>query len=227
MTVRKTSAFAAERKKPKHGTLDFYPTPAWATEALFENILTNWECFIGGNFVCWEPACGKGHMSDVLNGYFTSVVSTDVKDYGYAEMDCVFNFITGDLNNLNILDVDWIITNPPFNLADKFILRALNIAEFGVAIFARIQLLEGAFRYHNLYSKEPPTIIAPFASRVNLKEGGLSDKSGQMMFAWYVWERNRFSSRLNKKPPKVIWIPPRGRGNPRQKKMFDKKDAEK
>ena len=226
MTVRKTSAFAAERKKPKHGTLDFYPTPAWATEALFENILTNWEELAAGDYVCWEPACGKGHMSDVLREYFNTVVSSDVKDYGFERMGFTFNFITGNLNHLSKSPVDWIITNPPFNLADQFVLRALDIAEHGVAIFARIQLLEGATRYNNLYIKNPPSIVAPFASRVNLKEGGLSDKSGQMMFAWYVWEREKYNTRWNTNPPQVIWIPPRDK-TPTQKKMFDKRDAEK
>ena len=221
MTVRKTSAFAAERKKPKHGTLDFYPTPAWATEALF-NIITPYNTTTGWT-LCWEPACGKGHMSEVLRKHFTVIFSSDVKDYGYRTMNFVSNFITED----RIMPrVDWIITNPPFNLAEKFILKALDIAEYGVAIFGRIQLLETVDRYNHIYIKNPPNIVAPFSSRVNLMEGELSNKSGQMMFAWFVWEKDGEDALWNTEPPKIIWIPPRDK-TPTQKKMFDKKDAEK
>ena len=232
MTVRKTSAFAAERKKPKHGTLDFYPTPAWVTEALFENVIGKintehrW-------WLCWEPACGEGHMSEVLLKHFSGVYSTDVKNYGYEKMWLVSNFITEDPDKrdkdgwVSISRPDWIITNPPFNLVNEFILRALDKATDGVAIFAKIQLLEGATRWRQIYSKTPPNIIAPFASRVTLYENEERDKGGQMAFAWYVWEKDGEDDKWNTEPPQIIWIPPRDKEDPRQKKMFDKKDAEK
>jgi hypothetical protein len=56
---------------------DFYPTPGWAVTALLQR-----EDFTGS---CWEPACGKGDISKILeeNGY--DVYSTDILDYGYGQ----------------------------------------------------------------------------------------------------------------------------------------------
>ena len=38
---------------------------------------------------------------------------------------------------------DWVITNPPFWLAEEFVERALSIASTGVAILARTVFLGG------------------------------------------------------------------------------------
>ena len=236
MTVRKTSAFAAERKKPKHGTLDFYPTPAWATEALFEHVIPQQyrpKNELIRRLNCWEPACGKGDMSKVLENHFSTVISSDVKNYGFEKMNFVFNFITGNYKDLkekmlyHKSHADWIITNPPFNLAEKFILQALGRAIYGIAIFGRIQLLESRDRYNHIYKYYPPAIVAPFASRVSLYENKFEDKGGQIAFAWYVWERNYKSGAWKANAPRIVWIPPRDKTPPTQKKMFDKKDAEK
>jgi hypothetical protein len=51
--------------------------------------------------------------------------------------------------------VDWIITNPPFWLAEPFILRALSLARVGVAILARTVFLESVGRYDALFRDNP------------------------------------------------------------------------
>jgi hypothetical protein len=48
---------------------------------------------------------------------------------------------------------DWIITNPPFNLACEFALRAISIAHAGVALLVRSAWSEGGDRYRDLFSK--------------------------------------------------------------------------
>ena len=52
-------------------TNDFYPTPAWATHALMKR-----EDFDGR---IWEPACGKGDMSKVLEQYSDDVYSSELE----------------------------------------------------------------------------------------------------------------------------------------------------
>jgi hypothetical protein len=48
-------------------SIDFFPTPPWATRALMKEVLP--ECLPGSgwseNWKIWEPACGEGHMSKV------------------------------------------------------------------------------------------------------------------------------------------------------------------
>ena len=59
---------------------DYFPTPPWATRALFEKVLKKYwripDKFTGryGHIDCLEPACGAGHMTKVLKEYFDTVV---------------------------------------------------------------------------------------------------------------------------------------------------------
>ena len=53
-------AVMAQRREPPDA-LDLFPTPPFATRALLEHVIGDVR---GG--IAWEPACGYGHMSDVL-----------------------------------------------------------------------------------------------------------------------------------------------------------------
>ena len=119
-------AVMAQRNEPLD-SLDDFPTPPWATRALLEHVIDGQEF---NHQSCWEPACGKGHMAKVLKEYFGEVIASDIFPYGYGS--------TRDfLDEAMVQEVDWIITNPPFNRAEKFAAKALSIATRGVAIFAR------------------------------------------------------------------------------------------
>jgi hypothetical protein len=83
---------------------DLYETPAWVTEALLHHLP---ECP-----TIFEPAAGSGKMSRVLEGFAGTVISSDI-----AEGQ---DFLAADG-----FDGDAIITNPPYELAPKFIERAL------------------------------------------------------------------------------------------------------
>src|SRR5271165_5119691 len=90
--------------------LDHFPTPPWATRALCNWIEANVGCLDRSD--AWEPACAEGHMSRALGEYFLKVHSSDVCDYGFGEVED-FLFATSR-------SADWIITNPPFRLAELF-----------------------------------------------------------------------------------------------------------
>ena len=64
----------ARKNRNKH---DFYPTPEIATVRFLEA-----ERFEGE---IWEPACGDGAMSRVIERYGYRVKSTDLIDRGYGE----------------------------------------------------------------------------------------------------------------------------------------------
>ena len=72
---------------------DFLPTPVWATHALIDN-----EKFEGD---IWEPACGDGSMSRVLES--TVVQSTDLFDRGYGEAGV--DFLTSGIEVANIIPI--------------------------------------------------------------------------------------------------------------------------
>jgi hypothetical protein len=67
----------ATRVEPRD-SLDYFPTPPWATRALCEHVIDIRGCSV------WEPACGEGHMVGPLKQYAESVAASDVHDYGFG-----------------------------------------------------------------------------------------------------------------------------------------------
>lgn len=189
----------ASRREPPD-SLDFFPTPPWATRALVECVLGPWHGRALGTV--WEPACGEGHMAEVLAAYASHVFATDVFPYGYTDTEIDF---LGDFG-APATKIDWIITNPPFNTALDFALKALNIAEDGVALLCRNSWIEGERRYEKLFERYPPTIIAPFAERVPMVKGRWDpDASTATAYSWFVWMVAETRARIQ---PMVVWIPP-------------------
>lgn len=180
-------------------SLELFPTPPWATRALFEHVLVAGA--VKGDRV-WEPAAGFDHMSDVLDEYFGDVVRSDVFDYGRGHR--IGSFVGEGPDVIPApADVDWIVTNPPFAHASRFAQRALSMDLCGFALLQRSNWAESEGRYIDLFSRNAPSIVAQFAERVPMVEGRWDpDASSATSYAWFVWlERGRTWSQLQ-------WIPP-------------------
>jgi hypothetical protein len=178
MGQNRSSAVMAARREPKDA-LDYFPTPPWATRALCEFLRRDGAIDRGTSV--WEPACGAGHMSRPLAEYFAKVWSSDVEDRGFGE---VRDFLwPGDDPR-----ADWIVTNPPFRLADQFALKALNSGAAGVALLTRTVFVEGAGRFWDLFHPHPPSDILQFSERVPMVKDKLDeDASTATAYAWIVW----------------------------------------
>ena len=162
---------------------DFYPTPSYVTEALLQV-----EHF--GRQV-WEPACGDGAMSKVLEAAGYEVLSSDRIDRGYGEVE---NFLTSNRK------AESIVTNPPFDKDDEFVQKALESTTHRVAMLLPLTFLEGPKRVQWL-RMTPLKTVHVFARRVNLcKNGEERRKNGRFVFAWFVWEHG-YSG-----PPTISWI---------------------
>ena len=183
----------AQRAEFKN-SLDDFPTPPWATRALIEHVVTSKAAL--ASMTCLEPACGRGHMSVALAEYFGKVISSDVFDYGFGSVD---DFLRAKYDDQSF---DWVITNPPFRLAEEFTKRALKIARHGVAMLTRTVFIESVGRYERLFSANPPTAFAQFTERVPMVKGRIDKKASTATgYGWLVWERGWPKSRL-------VWIPP-------------------
>lgn len=190
-----------KRRSPKDGIEDF-PTPPWATRAFVHHCLGGRELMKGKTV--WEPCANRGYMVRALEESFFSVLATDVVDYGMGFP--VIDFMTGPKPSEFGMEVDWIITNPPFNIGLDFMLRALEsgMSTKGVAILIRSNWTEGLARYERLFSKHPPTRICQYVERVPIVRGRVDGKiSSNMPYAWFVWEHG-----INTGPPELEWIPP-------------------
>lgn len=119
---------------------DYYATPPEAVAKLLEK-----ETF---QEYIFEPACGEGHISRILEEQWHKVFSSDIKYRGYGSQWNFFDYVSNDSD---------IITNPPYNQALEFIQHAIKISEKGVkiAMLLRIQFLESAKRYE-FFKQFPP-----------------------------------------------------------------------
>lgn len=193
--MQNTSHAVMAQRAEAANSLDDFPTPPWATRALVEHVIGNVEVL--KQEVCLEPACGVGHMSKVLKEYFREVKSQDIHPYGYGELR---DYLA---HPFETSACDWVITNPPFRLAEEFVLRSLQVARRGVAILARTVFLESVGRYENLFRPTPPSKIGQFTERVPMVKGRLDKKASTATgYAWLVWEKDAAVR------SQLVWVPP-------------------
>lgn len=200
MSQNTSSAVMNQRREPKD-SLDYFPTPPWATRALCEHVLRyRVQPMIAAT--AWEPACGEGHMVRPLKEYFGHVTASDVQAYPGAGAYRLHDFL---LPGRPIVEADWIVTNPPFNLAEDFARRALEVTRRGVALLVRTNFLEGQKRWR-LFRDHPPAVVAQFAERVPMFRGRLDAAgSSATSYAWFVWDSAGGGFRLDSA---LTWIPP-------------------
>lgn len=187
-------AVMAQRSEAKD-SLDDFPTPPWATRALVEHIIEQERgC---KSLSVLEPACGRGYMARALSEYFGDVDASDVHDYSFGRKE---DFLKGLYPAEHY---DWIITNPPFRLAEEFIHRSLPIARRGVAMLVRTVFIESVGRYERIFSEQPPSKLAQFTERVPMVKGRVDKKASTATgYAWVVWEKAHCG------PPELCWVPP-------------------
>jgi len=184
----------AQRTEGKN-SLDDFPTPPWATRALIEHAISAKDTL--HSMTCLEPACGRGHMSVTLAEYFHEVTSSDAFDYSFGQVQ---DFLKTKHRDDSF---DWVITNPPFKLAEEFIIRSMKIARHGVAMLTRTVFIESVGRYERLFKRNPPSVFSQFTERVPMVKGRIDKKASTATgYAWIVWEKDRLGS------PQLGWIPP-------------------
>lgn len=163
---------------------DFYPTPPYATEALLAR-----EVFAP---IVWEPACGQGDISKLLESNNYSVLSSDLIDRGYGNIG---NFLDYDTTGFDI------ITNPPYCLALEFVLHAKKLANNKIAFLMRTAFLESQKRYQMFQDKQfPLKCIYQFSKRLTIHKDGIDKIGGKTAYAWFIWDRSYIGE------PSIRWI---------------------
>ena len=186
---------------PSEDNLDYFPTPPWATRALFEHVLPPIWAIDAELHTAWEPACGAGDMARPMMEYLPQTDASDVVDRGFGR---VADFLWHDTRSI-FPCVSLVATNPPFVLAEQFVLKALEHAHSFVAIFARASFIESVSRYNTIFHESTGfAVYAPFSERVPLFRGRLDKKgSSATAYAWFVWIRGNYVA-----VPRLKIIPP-------------------
>lgn len=176
---------------------DLYPTPVDGTETVITalEVLANVAGCLG-NASCrvWEPACGDGRLSRVLEWHGFDVLSTDLRPHsGYGNVvrdrptvSGGFDFLNDDLAEKWGLDYkpDMIVTNPPFSHAEQFIRKALTYTG-NVAMLLKATYWNAASRLP-FFHEHRPAFVLPLTFRLAFleKERG---KSPIMECVWVIW----------------------------------------
>lgn len=204
-----TSSAVMQQRLDHTDKLNFFPTPPWATRALCEWLRTAGYQLATSD--CLEPAAGRGHMARPLAEYFGAVEAADIVDLGMGYRIEDFLFPGDDLQ------FDWTISNPPFVLADQFIVEGIRRSRVGCAMFVRTSFLEGMERHRALFSVHKPKAVLQFTERVILAKGICRDPaiayidekgekrkpSSATSYCWIIWARGRAGY-----PTEFHWIEP-------------------
>lgn len=136
----------------------------------------------------WEPACGGGHIVNVLRETGREVIASDIVDRGCPD-SFVHDFLWA-LPGGFLPEGDYdIMTNPPYSPSLEFVERAISVAGDGANIWMllRLQFLEGQER-RRLFDVSPPADVWVFsARRMCGKAGDFSKTDSAIAYAWFRW----------------------------------------
>lgn len=164
--IQNRSTAVMQRRIEPHDSLDYFPTQPWATRAACEFLSSELGQDLSWQTV-WEPACGEMFMARPLGEYFAGVVASDVHRYSNDHGIC--DFLT---EGAPYCWPEWIFTNPPFKMAQRFIELARQRAKRGVVMFVRGSFTEGDARYNALFTPDNrPSYVVTYCERVVLLKG--------------------------------------------------------
>ena len=184
---------------------DFYATPAWVTEALLRHVALRGPV--------WEPCCGTGAISTVLEQHGHRVVSTDIADHGYGTPGVDIFARAAMPRGCGAL-----VTNPPYGDSGshagqskspaamlRFVSHCLALAAPAgaqVALLVRLQWIAGQ-RAAGLMSAAPWTAVIALTHRIRWFEMNERTNTAQHHHAWVVFD----FARAEAAPPALLFAP--------------------
>jgi len=132
--------------------------------------------------VVWDPACGSYNIPDRCVARGLEAVGSDILDR--SGRGFLVDFFATDH-----LLAPFIVTNPPFVYAQRFVEHALKLGAAKVAIIQRLAFLEGQER-GKMFRATPPARVWVFSSRQSMPPGGMDvpAQNRSTAYAWLVWD---------------------------------------
>lgn len=183
---QKGKCFSAVNRGQRNKS-DFYQTPKSLTQEILKKE------FIPSKWDILEPCCGDGAIVDVLMETLPNRLRYfDIQNSGQ-------DFLQYNEHH-NVL-----LTNPPFGLANEFILHAKEIIFNKIIMLLPLSYLQGQERWRNLWQDEVFPLRSVYVlTRYPLLTDTIRDdgkfKTGMMAYAWYVWDKS-YEGR-----PQIKWL---------------------
>ena len=168
-------AYANKKTADERNANDYYPTPLPLVIELEKlNLIKKSDKVL-------EPACGEAKR---ISGYFNSL------GFNFEEKDLIFgnDFLKDDYSNRHY---DWVVTNPPFSLWDKFVQKSKEIAD-NVILIGRTNYFGAYNRYRNGLWNHLKTVYI-FDRQIaydRSHEDEMKFKCGCLVTAWFHWDMN-------------------------------------
>jgi hypothetical protein len=159
---------------------NFYPTPAWVTEALLRRVRLPKRI--------WEPCCGNGAMAQVLESHGHHVVGTDLVDRGYGEGGRDF------LMESRLPDgVTAVVTNPPYGktLLPKIVDHALELTRPVGGMVALLVNVQWQTAAENSKRLRIPAFDASVILTDRIRFIPDTDERPGEDHCWLVWDHSR------------------------------------
>lgn len=134
-----------------------------------------------------EPCAGARAIADVLIDHGLGVITGDIDPA--MDTDHVWNFpIAAKLGQ--VPEVDFVISNPPFNLANECVDAALSVCP-RVAMLLRMTWIEPCSDRRRIWTMTPPAFVHPLHPRPCFTGDGKTDSA---TCAWFVWTSRNIDS---------------------------------
>lgn len=175
--------------------LDLYETDALVTKALTDRVEIN------GTVL--EPCCGSGQISRVLMTLpsVTRITTNDIDPTHRAD----FHLDASDPDSwddaFSLPVSDWVVTNPPFSLANSITANAFRSTRKGMAMLLRLSFLEPCEKRAEFLknSADNLVLIIPLNPRPQFRD---DIKGGdKVTVCWYVWQHDFSWARLGLRCP--------------------------
>jgi hypothetical protein len=164
---------------------DWYREPRYVTAQLLDA-----EEFEGEIL---DPCCGGGSIVSVCRDYGYTAHGSDLVNRGFGTVRNLF-----DLHE----EVDNVITNPPFGIAEKCVRHILRIVRYKAALILPLTFLESRERNAMFRSGSSLLCVYPCSDRPTMPPGARSpgardqhgalilprEKGGKKPYAWFVFE---------------------------------------
>lgn len=156
---------------------DFYPTP----EEVVDKLISNYDFY--GNVL--EPSAGDGIIINKL-AQVQEIGNIDAIEIDESHKEKLLNVcdnvVFGDYLQMDVGSYDWIITNPPFSLAQEFVEKSINSGA-NVCMLLRLNFL-GSQKRHEFWKKYPPNKILVLSKRPSFTGTGTDSQE----YAWFIWD---------------------------------------
>lgn len=156
---------------------DYYPTPERITEILLNTVPA-----IAGSGA-FEPCCGQGAISNVLRRANCVVYESDILMQDGQERDAT----TPSFWERHC--PQWVVTNPPFSVAEQILPHAFEAATLGVAFLLRLTYLEPTKNRSQWLQEHADRLrfVVPVNPRPQFRRDARGTDS--CTCAWFVWDK--------------------------------------